>query len=228
MRKRKCKACGETIDLVLELSKVVYVAKKKGFMHKECYKKQLVDKGLSSEDADNIIHDLSELTQVEIEKALKPKEKKSREYKRGSSENPRLMLTDWLLENYGVSLIPKAFYLKLDSVYKGTFKGLKHPCPPEDLLQMWQRGKPYLDKVAFKNKQKGKDMTEAQRLSYDLAILLSKYEDFLEWRERQQQAAQAESRKEAPHIQYNRLNYQKVNQNPREDLVSSAIDDDEF
>ena len=39
---------------------------------------------------------------------------------------------------------------------------------------------------------------------------------------------QAESRKEVPHIQYNRLNYQKVNQNPREDLVSSAIDDDEF
>ena len=35
--------------------------------------------------------------------------------------------------------MPKYIYVKLASVYSGKYEGLKKPCPPEELLDMWQR-----------------------------------------------------------------------------------------
>lgn len=74
----------------------------------------------------------------------------------------------------------------MDSVYKGTYKNLNRPVPPEDLLDMWKQKRNYLDKVAEQNRKKGTEITGVNRVNYDLAILLSKYDAYLDWKEKQQ------------------------------------------
>lgn len=94
---------------------------------------------------------------------------------------------------YDVSSIPVRFYQKLAAVYDGSYTGLAQPVPAEHLLDMWQQKKQYLDKVAAQNEQKGKRMDVAQRLNYDLAILLVRYKDYLAWKQKQENAAQQSS-----------------------------------
>ncbi|MBN3010462.1 hypothetical protein, partial [Ruthenibacterium lactatiformans] len=62
----------------------------------------------------------------------------SRNREKNTSDNPKRLLTDYLLYTYDLSCIPKYIYVKLASVYSGKYEGLKKPCPPEDLLDMWQ------------------------------------------------------------------------------------------
>ena len=78
------------------------------------------------------------------------------------------------------------------SVYKGTYKNLNRPVPPEDLLDMWQQKKKYLLRQAENNRKKGKDINGISLVYYDLAILLGKYDAYLKWKE-QQKLAQADA-----------------------------------
>ena len=86
---------------------------------------------------------------------------------------------------YDISYFPQYFYIKMDSVYKGTMKNLNKPVPPEDLLDMWKQKRNYLDKVAEQNRKKGNEILGVNRVNYDLAILLSKYDSYLKWKEQQ-------------------------------------------
>ena len=99
-----------------------------------------------------------------------------------------LQLTDWLLSAYSCTLLTKRFYIKLSQVYKGEYRGQARPCPPEDLLDMWKQKKDYLDKLCDYNRRKGKDLQGEQRINYDLSVLLAKYGDYLNWKERQARA----------------------------------------
>ena len=101
-------------------------------------------------------------------------------------QNIRHELYEFLFEMYNISFFPNYFYIKMDSVYKGTYKNLNRPVPPEDLLDMWKQKRNYLDKVAEQNRKKGTEITGVNRVNYDLAILLSKYDAYLDWKEKQQ------------------------------------------
>ena len=57
--------------------------------------------------------------------------------------------------------------------------------PPEDLLDMWKQKRNYLDKIAEQNRKKGNEILGINRVNYDLAILLSKYDSYLKWKEQQ-------------------------------------------
>lgn len=100
----------------------------------------------------------------------------------------KLRFTDWLYREYEISFLPKYFFINLDKVYKGTYKNLNKPVPVEDLWDMWQRKMPYLLRVYDKNKRMGKDMSGMSRINYDMAIVLSKYDSYLQWKEQQKQA----------------------------------------
>lgn len=102
--------------------------------------------------------------------------------------SPRLLLTDWILQNYPNVYLTTGFYKKLDMVYKGELKGQTSPCPPEDLLDMWKQKKNYLDKVAEENRRRGKAMTDLSRVNYDLSILLARHSAYLEWKEKNRRA----------------------------------------
>lgn len=121
------------------------------------------------------------------------------------TEHIRLQFTDWLYRQYEISFLPKYFFINLDKVYKGTYKNLNKPVPVEDLWDMWQRKMPYLLQVYDRNKRSGKQMDGMARINYDLAIILSKYDSYLEWKEQQKQAQAEEMAKKSTNIDYTKV-----------------------
>lgn len=103
-------------------------------------------------------------------------------------KNIKNQLYDFISDMYDMSYFPTHFFIKFNEVFTGKYKGLKKPVPPEDLLDMWQQKKKYLLRVADKNKKNGKEITGIGRIWYDLAILLSRYDRYLEWKEEQKNA----------------------------------------
>lgn len=84
-----------------------------------------------------------------------------------------------------MTIIPTTVWQKLGNIYNGTFKGMSVGIPPSDLLDMWQRKIDMLNGIAKKNEVKGIHMQPEQRLSYDLSILVNKYDSYLRWKEKQ-------------------------------------------
>lgn len=113
-------------------------------------------------------------------------------------------VTDFIFEQYDITFLPKHFYMQLAKIPKGEYKGLNQSIPFEDLLDMWQRKMPYLQKVYHKNCDKGKKMDGIGRIMYDLAILLGKYDSYLEWKSSQ---ATNEVRKNEDNI---KIDYQNI------------------
>lgn len=91
-------------------------------------------------------------------------------------------VTDFIFQQYDISFLPKHFYMQLAKIPKGTYKGQGKPIPFDDLLDMWERKMPYLNKTYQKNCDKGKRMDGIARVMYDLAILMSRYDKYLEWK----------------------------------------------
>lgn len=98
----------------------------------------------------------------------------------------RLQLTDWLYAQYNVSFLPRYVFVNLDKVYKGTYKNLNKPIPVEELFDMWQRKMDYLNQLATYNESIGKTMNSAERVLYDLAVLLAKYDGYCTWKAKQE------------------------------------------
>ena len=143
------------------------------------------------------------------------------------TESIRLKLTDWLYREYEISFLPKYFFINLDKVYKGTYKNLTKPVPVEDLWDMWKRKMPYLQKVNDKNIRMGKKIDGMARINYDMAIVLSKYDSYLEWKEQQQQALLEEARKKEQTVDYDKVynNAQPVSKKNTQINIDSIIDE---
>lgn len=117
-------------------------------------------------------------------KSDKPSKKEIKE----KETSIRTELTNWIILMYGFTYLPKSFFFNLDKIYKGTYKNLSCAIPPEELLDMWKRKIDYLNKIADKNSRMGKEMNDVCRLYYDLSILLSKYDSYKDWKDKQQLA----------------------------------------
>lgn len=143
------------------------------------------------------------------------------------TESIRLKFTDWLYREYEISFLPKYFFINLDKVYKGTYKNLTKPVPVEDLWDMWKRKMPYLQKVNDKNVRMGKKIDGMARINYDMAIVLSKYDSYLEWKEQQQQALLEEARKKEQIVDYDKVynNAQPVSKKNTQLNIDSIIDE---
>lgn len=80
-------------------------------------------------------------------------------------------------KHYNVSLIPQYIYVKLDSIYKGAYKGQAEPISPYELYDILLRKMDYLDKNAAK-----KSLTGIPRINYDLAVAIGSYKSYKEWK----------------------------------------------
>lgn len=207
MAKRTCPFCKGKIDLIKDAKTIVFLPNKR-FSHMACFKDSLIADGASEDDAEKKVQYLIPKTQSTIIDIVSSQSNKKtkKECRLGESKNPRRILTDWIYMTYGVSYLSSRFFQKLESIYKGTFQRLNKPCPPEDLLDMWIQKKPYLDKVALRNQQKGMEMSTEQRINYDLAILLSKYDDYLAWKNKMKNS-QEQVQEKQPKVEYEKLNH---------------------
>lgn len=94
-------------------------------------------------------------------------------------------LIKYLQKTYNVVYMPDYFYIKLDEVFNGTYKNMSRGVPPQDLLDMWIRKQAYLNQKRDWNKSRGNPIDGLHLIQYDLAILLSKYGSYLQWKEEQ-------------------------------------------
>lgn len=86
----------------------------------------------------------------------------------------------FLLEEYDVNSLPSYMYTKFDAITKGSYKLMKKGIPYDELLDMWQR------KIKVFKKRKGRNQYEPlQLINYDLEILLSKYDSYKKWKEKE-------------------------------------------
>jgi len=164
---RKCKCCKEYLDI--EKDNFVYY--KKRYYHFDCAINETLDRKnnkLSKEQCVDKFTQLQNENREEINNIIN----KERLYK-------------WLQNTYNTVVLPSYFYIKMDEIFSGIYKGLSKDIPPEDLLDMWKRKKNELDRINNSNSRKGKNLIGVARINYDLAILLNKYDSYLKWKEDQ-------------------------------------------
>lgn len=111
---------------------------------------------------------------------------------------------EYLDQYYAPSFVPKRFYEKMASIFDGSYKGLKVPIPPEDLLDMLQQKQSYLEKQAIK-KWGDNPPDPISRINYDIAVVISRYDRYLAWKQKNeietiQAKQQAEEREQS--VQY--------------------------
>lgn len=170
---RKCSICKELIN-INDTNEDFFITLKNGskvYTHSHCY----IEKQTTKKRSPKTIEEC----QAYIEQCRQ--DSKSDEKKIFSKNE----LYEFLFDMYDISYFPKHFYIKMNSIYKGTMNNLKKSVPPEDLLDMWKQKRNYLDKVAEQNRKKGNEILGINRVNYDLAILLSKYDSYLKWKEQQ-------------------------------------------
>ena len=170
---RKCSICKEPI-YINDTNEDFFITLKnetKSYTHTNCY----IEKQTTKKRSPKTVEECQEYIE-QCRQNTKAIEKKK------STKNE---LYEFLFDMYDISYFPQYFYIKMDSVYKGTMKNLNKPVPPEDLLDMWKQKRNYLDKVAEQNRKKGNEISGVNRVNYDLAILLSKYDSYLKWKEQQ-------------------------------------------
>lgn len=121
--------------------------------------------------------------------ANKSKTDKSKRYKRTREEIECCeKLYDFIYKEYNVSTLPTKVFVVISSLYKGEYtKNTREPLQISifDLYDMWQRKMDYLKQTYEYNKTHGKDMYGANRVCYDLAILINKYDSYKRWKEKQ-------------------------------------------
>lgn len=136
-------------------------------------------------------------------------------------------LFEYIEQTYTPSYLAPAFYEKMNSIFDGTLKGLRIPIPPEDILDMFQRQQSKLDKQAIK-KWGSAQPVPSVRINYDLAILLNKYDKYLDWKrakeiETQEAVQNAEERSSTE--QYVYIAPQVQHQVSDEVNIASILDD---
>ena len=87
---------------------------------------------------------------------------------------------------------------------------------------MWKQKKNYLLKQADYNRKKGNEIDSMGQVYYDLAILLSKYDGYLKWKEQQKIARIEQEKQKNDSVDYNA--YKNVPQSKSKQKENDVID----
>jgi hypothetical protein len=190
---RICADCKNEIIITKEnMSEIVLYGGK--YYHKECFINmcniKLQSQRCKRYKWDSALRDID--THIEnalfnLNKEFEDEEKRYKQSCKNTIENKRTKekIYTFMCEQYEATNIPKHIFIKLNSIYSGTFRGMNTNISPEELLDMWIRKIDYLNKVADSNKTKGNEMNSIQRINYDLSILINKYDSYKKWKEGQ-------------------------------------------
>ena len=81
--------------------------------------------------------------------------------------------------HYNLSCVPSYIYIKLDSIYKGKYKGLACPIPPDELLDILLRKQNYIDGCL-----NYKSIDGVGKINYALAVAVGSYDSYKRWKEK--------------------------------------------
>ena len=90
-------------------------------------------------------------------------------------------LNVWLLDHYDISVLPSRFYQVVHELANGKYKGrMCNPVDIETLCGCWKWGQHKLDEISVYNRSKNKGpVSDADRVMYDLAVLVGKVPMYL-------------------------------------------------
>ena len=152
MLTRKCAHCGEKIEVSLPYSQKYVFYKTKGkWYHLDCFTVVTTPK-------------------IDVRKWI------DRTDKYVLTEVSKDDLCQWFYKHYDVCSIPKRIFIKLDSIYKGTFKGLAQPIPPNELYDIIRQKDKYL-----LGQFTAKHIDGERRIDYALAVAMSSYNSYKAW-----------------------------------------------
>lgn len=150
--------------------------------------------------------------------------KKTTHLKKGEAEQ-RLELFDYIIAEYNLIDSPKHLFILLTNIHKGAYHKIKEPISFADLLYMWKAKQDYLNKTYEYNMQHGKEMYGVDRVKYDLAILINKYDSYKQWKLKQEAIHQQEERIKK-NISYSKAVKQiQPKQHREDDNIDNIIDE---
>ena len=168
MIERKCAECGNIVQIDKENSHHAIHYKSK-FYHFECFG-SLCDTKIQSKRTEKSWTVIKE--QIDDLVVATTEEQRSVVAKDD--------LCKWISDKYGLSFISQRLYMKLASIYDGTYRGLAYPIPAEELCDEWQFYWQDLCDI-----RQYKSMFGEQAVNYDLAILLSKNSEYRAQKQRE-------------------------------------------
>lgn len=214
--KRKCDACKG--EIIIERNKMRGpVLFKKKYYHHECFcqfceRKSSAPRGLPFWQ--NVLNDIDTYKNDAVNMSI---------YQFSKDD-----LNAWILSHYDVINLPSRFWNIVSDLENGVYN--KKACKPvsmELLYNTWKWGQKNLDSINRKNRQnKTGPQTDADRINYDLAIILKHIPDYIKAKAKQDaEEAEREARaKETVKINYNNINNTPIKTDGLDD-ISDILDE---
>ena len=216
---RKCNACKGVVKIDREnASDVIYF--KKLYYHKQCFIEMAERKSKQKRGSKQQWIDALENLK-ELEDATKQMLVDQMLMVRDTDE-----LNNYLLQHYNVTTIDSRFWQIVRDLGNGIYRNKR--CKKVDLDTLygaWVWGQHNLDKINKGNQQNNRGpKTDMERLFYDIAILVKKIPQYLEYKARHE-AMMAEQKRNANHPKINYNNVQQVeSKNHGLDDISNLLD----
>lgn len=138
-------------------------------------------------------------------------------------------LNEHLLNNYNIIEVPKSFWSTVNDLGNGNYRRKKcKPVSMETMCGAWKWGQRNLDNIARNNKANKKGpKDDAQRLNYDLAILIQKIPLYLKDKAKREaeEIERLEKQKNEVKINYNNIAHTQAPTGGGIDDISSLLDD---
>lgn len=134
----------------------------------------------------------------------------------------RDILNEHLLSHYNIIKVPERFWNVLSGLNIGIYN--KTPCNAisiSKVVDMWLWGQKNLDKIDFRNKRNQKNITGADRLFYDLSVLINHVDDY----DRHISKIQVEEEIKKEEKVKEKINYKKIEQKKQNDTMFDDISD---
>lgn len=200
MLTRKCAHCGEKIEVSLPYSGK-YIYRKPKWYHIDCFTAISTPRT----HVGDWIKKTSDFVLQEVSKDD---------------------MCQFFFKHYDVCSIPVRIYRKFDEIYKGTYKGLAQPIPPDELFDILKQKDDYLFQQF-----RLKGIEGERRIDYALAVAMSSYKSYKAWRTRveAEQAEAKEKQKQATEnpYKYKLWGYVEDLTKPKEEIIDyeETLDD---
>ena len=214
---RKCEHCKDKI--IIERSSIKGPVLYKGkYYHSNCFCKLCEEKKATSTRSllfwQNVLDDIEQYKDDAVEKS----------YYQFAKDD----LNEWILNHYDVIALPGRFWNIVADLENGTYN--KKQCkkvPTKILFETWRWGQKNLDNINRNNKKNKKGpKNDAERVNYDLAIVLKHIGDYKKYLAKLEAEEAERKAREKERV---KINYNNISSAPKRaeglDDISALLDD---
>lgn len=170
---RKCSICDKIGEKSISVEKDDYIhisGKQAKYYHTDCYKIKLGKDGFNKEQIEK---EVEYIKNIMSENKLSSVIKDEFYYK--------------IMDIYNITTVPNSYILRVNQVVSGEYKQMRNPIQYSEMLEMLSNPK-FLAKL--KRLAIDKQIEENKRMFWDLAIIVSEYDNFKKSKLKQKQSGQ--------------------------------------